>query len=141
MSGMGTITKETLRAFLHDTLPDEQAAEVEKQLRTQAELRDLYELVRVEEDRGEHSIGAIWRRNHLSCPTRDQLGGYLLQALDEDLFEYIGFHMDEIGCSFCTANLEDLQRKQAEATGPARSRRKRIVNSSAEVLKHVSKPS
>lgn len=138
---MGTITKETLRAFLHDTLPDEQAAEVEKQLRTQAELRDLYELVRVEEDRGEHSIGAIWRRNHLSCPTRDQLGGYLLQALDEDLFEYIGFHMDEIGCSFCTANMEDLQRKQAEATGPARSRRKRIVNSSAEVLKHVSKPS
>lgn len=138
---MGTITKETLRAFLHDTLPDEQAAEVEKQLRTQAESRDLYELVRVEEDRGEHSIGAIWRRNHLSCPTRDQLGGYLLQALDEDLFEYIGFHMDEIGCSFCTANLEDLQRKQAEATGPARSRRKRIVNSSAEVLKHVSKPS
>lgn len=141
MSGMGTITKETLRAFLHDTLPDEQAAEVEKQLRTQAELRDLFDLVRVEEDRGEHSIGAIWRRNHLSCPTRDQLGGYLLQALDEDLFEYIGFHMDEIGCSFCTANLEDLQRKQAEATGPARSRRKRIVNSSAEVLKHVSKPS
>ena len=141
MSGMGTITKETLRAFLHDTLPDEQAAEVEKQLRTQAELRDLFDLVRVEEDRGEHSIGAIWRRNHLSCPTRDQLGGYLLQALDEDLFEYIGFHMDEIGCSFCTANLEDLQRKQAEATGPARSRRKRIVNSSAEVLKHDSKPS
>ena len=141
MSGMGTITKETLRAFLHDTLPDEQAAEVEKQLRTQAELRDLFDLVRVEEDRGEHSIGAIWRRNHLSCPTRDQLGGYLLQALDEDLFEYIGFHMDEIGCSFCTANLEDLQRKQAEATGPARSRRKRIVSSSAEVLKHVSKPS
>ena len=141
MSGMGTITKETLRAFLHDTLPDEQAAEVEKQLRTQAELRDLFDLVRVEEDRGEHSIGAIWRRNHLSCPTRDQLGGYLLQALDEDLFEYIGFHMDEIGCSFCTANLEDLQRKQAEATGSARSRLKRIVNSSAEVLKHVSKPS
>ena len=138
---MGIITKETLRAFLHDTLPDEQAAEVEKQLRTQAESRDLYELVRVEEDRGEHSIGAIWRRNHLSCPTRDQLGGYLLQALDEDLFEYIGFHMDEIGCSFCTANMEDLQRKQAEATGLARSRRKRIVNSSAEVLKHVSKPS
>ena len=141
MSGMGTITKETLRAFLHDTLPDEQAAEVEKQLRTQAELRDLYELVRVEEDRGEHSIGAIWRRNHLSCPTRDQLGGYLLQALDEDLFEYIGFHMDEIGCSFCTANMEDLQRKQAEATGPAKSRRKKIVNSSADLLRHVSKPS
>ena len=141
MFGMGTITKETLRAFLHDTLPDEQAAEVEKQLRTQAELRELYELVRVEEDRGEHSIGAIWRRNHLSCPTRDQLGGYLLQALDEDLFEYIGFHMDEIGCSFCTANMEDLQRKQAEATGPAKSRRKKIVNSSADLLRHVSKPS
>jgi hypothetical protein len=141
MSRMATITKETLRAFLHDTLPDEQAAEVEKQLRTEPKLRDLYELVRVEEDRGEHSIGAIWRRNHLSCPTRDQLGGYLLQALDEDLLQYIGFHMNEIGCSFCTANLEDLQRKQAEATGPAKTRRKKIVNSSADLLKHVSKPS
>lgn len=134
-----SITKETLRAFLSDSLPDTEAAEVEKQLRDDAKVRKLFAEVQDEEDRGEHSVGAIWRRAHVSCPSRDQLGGYLLQALDDDLLDYIDFHLKTVGCAYCGANLDDLRQKQAEASGDgAKKRRKRIVNSSAGLLKDVS---
>ena len=127
-----TISKETLRAFLSDSLPDAEATEVEKRIREDDAVRKLFAEVQAEEDRGEHSVGAIWRRAHVSCPTREQLGGYLLQALDDDLLDYIAFHLTTVGCAYCTANLDDLQQRQAEATNEgAKSRRKRIVNSSA----------
>ena len=85
---MAKIPKETLRSFLHDTLPEAESAEIEKRLRSDSKLREEFEEIRREEDRGEHSIGAIWRRNHLTCPSRDQLGGYLLEALDPELIDY-----------------------------------------------------
>ena len=92
-----TIGKETLRDFLHDALPDSELAIVEKALRDDANLRQQLEDVRSEEDRGEHSVGAIWRRNNISCPSRDQLGGYLLDAIDPALFDYVDFHLKTIG--------------------------------------------
>ncbi len=138
---MAPLTKSILRDFLHDALPDSEMASVEKILRDDSEARMLFEEVRGEEDRGEHTIGAIWRREHLSCPTRDQLGGYLLQALDPTRFDYIEFHLKTVGCPFCQANLDDLAKKQAEAAEPIKARRKRIVNSSAGVLRTVTGPS
>jgi hypothetical protein len=137
---MPAVTKETLRAFLHDSLPDAEAAEVERQLRDDPRLRAAFEQVRLEEDRGEHSVGAIWRRDHVSCPSRDQLGGYLLQALDQELIDYLEFHLTVVGCSFCSANLDDLKQKQAEAAAATKTRRKKIVNSSAGVLRDATRP-
>ncbi len=137
---MSRLTKPMLRDFLHDALPDAEMAGVEKILRDDGAARLLFEEVRAEEDRGEHTIGAIWRREHLSCPTRDQLGGYLLQALDPPKLDYIDFHLKTVGCPFCQANLDDLQKKQAEAAEPMKARRRRIVNSSAGVLRKVTGP-
>ena len=76
-----------------------------------------------ERDRGEHSLGAIWRRERLTCPSREQLGSYLLQVLDEAEQEYLDFHLHEIGCPFCVANLADLQAMQKEPVPQARERR------------------
>jgi len=134
---MTALTKPILRDYLHDALPDADMGAVEKILREDAGARALFEEVRAEEDRGEHTIGAIWRREHLSCPTRDQLGGYLLQALDQARLDYIEFHLKTVGCPFCQANLDDLQKRQAEAAEPVKARRRRIVNSSAGVLRDV----
>jgi hypothetical protein len=87
-----------------------------------------------ERDRGEHSIGAVWRRQRLSCPTREQLGSSLLQVLEPDLQDYVDFHLQTIGCPFCLANLADL--KSQSATAPeADVRRRRIFESSAGFLK------
>ena len=137
---MPPLTIQTLRDYLHDALPDAELAAVEKRLRDEPALRLQLEDVRQDEERGEHSIGAIWRREHISCPGRDQLGGYLLQALDDDLIEYIAFHLRVVGCPTCQANLEDLEQRQMQAAEPGRKRHRRIVDSSAGVLNRLARP-
>jgi len=104
------ITRQMLRDYLHDALPDAELAAVEKALRESAKLRALYKDVIEQEDRGEHTVGAIWRRERVSCPTRDQLGGYVLGAGDPELLDYIEFHLKTVGCPFCQANLDDLKK-------------------------------
>src|SRR4051812_25463949 len=78
-----------LRAYLADNLPAEDQARVEKALRDSASLRARLEDVRSNRaDAGLHTLGAIWRRGRLTCPTRQQLGSYLLEALAPDLASY-----------------------------------------------------
>jgi hypothetical protein len=109
---MPLITREVLRAYISDALPDDELVAVERSLRESADLRALLKEVIEQEDRGEHTAGAIWRRERISCPTRDQLGSYLLGASDKEQLEYIRFHIEEIGCPYCQANLEDLRIKK-----------------------------
>lgn len=107
---MAEITRQMLRDYLHDALPDAELAAVEKALRASAKLREIYREVIEQEDRGEHTLGAVWRRERVSCPTREQLGGYLLGAGDPELLEYVEFHLKTVGCPFCQANLDDLKK-------------------------------
>jgi hypothetical protein len=109
---MHVITREMLRAYVSDALPDAELVSVERSLRESADLRALLRDVIEQEDRGEHTAGAIWRRERISCPTRDQLGGFLLEAGDPELLEYIHFHIEEIGCPYCRANLDDLRSRK-----------------------------
>lgn len=136
---MSSITREMLRDYLHDALPDTEAAAVEKAVRERPDVAALLDQVRQDEDRGEHSVGAVWRREHLSCPSRDQLGAYLLQALDPDLLDYLDFHLGTVGCPYCQANLDDLRKLQAEAAGVRSTRRRKILDSSHEVLRDMTK--
>ena len=107
---MAEITRQMLRDYLHDALPDAELAAVEKALRESAKLRALYTEVVEQEDRGEHTVGAIWRRERVSCLSREQLGSYLLGAGDAELLDYIDFHLKTIGCPYCQANLDDLKK-------------------------------
>src|SRR4051812_35219369 len=107
---------ETLKAYLAESLPAEAMARVEKALRDSSELRARLEDVRQNRgDPGLHTLGAIWRRGRLTCPSRQQLGSYLLDALDPDLAGYLTFHLDVIGCTICRANLADLRGKSSQA--------------------------
>jgi hypothetical protein len=124
-----------LRDYLADALPPEAQARVEKALRESAELRARLEDVR--QDRGDlglHSLGAIWRRARLTCPTRQQLGSALLDALDPALASYITFHVEVIECPFCQANLADLKAKTAQPSTATQQRRNRILKSSQHLL-------
>lgn len=136
---MPAITRQTLRDYLNDSLPDAETAAVEKALRDRPDVVALFHEVRQEADGGGHTLGGLWRRERVSCPTRDQLGGYLLDALDSDLFDYVKFHLTTVGCAFCRANLDDLEKLNAEPAEPARQRRRRIVDSTAGVLKDLSR--
>ena len=75
-----------------------------------------------ERDRVEHEAGVTWRREHLSCPTREQLGSYLLEVLDEETQKYVAFHLQTIGCPFCNANLEDLKSLQKESASKTQAK-------------------
>src|SRR5919199_2891332 len=63
------ITREQLDGYLEDALSDSETAQVEQALRDSEPLRRRLRALMQERDRGEHSIGAIWRRQHLSFPT------------------------------------------------------------------------
>ena len=82
-------------------------------------------------DAGLHSLGEIWRRRRLTCPTREQLGSHLLGVLDDGLDDYVRFHLETIGCRPCVASLEDLQeRQQATHANQAEQRQRRYFQSS-----------
>ena len=82
-SAAAPIDDAILRNYLADNLPAEELARVEKALRDSAQLRARLEEVRNNrEDVQLHTLGAIWHRSRLTCPSRQQLGSYLLDALD-----------------------------------------------------------
>jgi hypothetical protein len=129
------IDDETLRSYLADALQAEAMARVEKALRDSAELRARLEDVRQNRsDAGLHTLGAIWRRARLTCPTRQQLGSYLLDALDPELAAYLTFHLDVIECPFCQANLADLKARSAHPSAASKNRHNRILRSSQHLL-------
>jgi len=131
---MSDVSREQLQAYLDDALSDHETALVEQALRKSEPLRRQLSQVMQERDRGEHSIGAVWRRERLTCPSREQLGSYLLQVLDDGQQDYVEFHLKVIACSFCLANLADLQAQQQEPAPKARERRRRYFQSSAGYL-------
>ncbi|HYV34412.1 MAG TPA: hypothetical protein VE988_01835 [Gemmataceae bacterium] len=133
---MPSFTSEQLAAYLDDALSDGETAQVEQALRQSDKLRTQLRTIMTERDRGEHSIGAIWRRQRLTCPTREQLGNYLLQVLDSEQQDYLDFHLQMIGCAFCLANLADLQALQKEPPSQTQRRRRRFFESSAGLLRH-----
>jgi anti-sigma factor RsiW len=131
---MSEITREKLHAYLDDALTDAETAQVEQALRGSEPLRKALRQALQERDRGDHSLGAVWRRERLTCPTREQLGSYLLQVLDEAEQDYIDFHLKTVACPFCVANLADLQALQKEPAPQAKERRRRFFQSSAGYL-------
>ena len=132
---MSLVPRETLAAYLDDALGDLETAQVEQALRQNETLRKQLHGLLQERDRGEHSVGAIWRRQRLTCPGREQLGSFLLGVLEPDVHDYVEFHLRAMGCAFCQANLADLQAQNQEATSQVRERRKRVYDSSAGLLK------
>jgi hypothetical protein len=125
-----------LRNYLADALTPEESARVEKALRDSAELRARLEDVRNGRTDGQlHTLGAIWNRARLTCPSRQQLGSYLLDALDPELASYLQFHLEVIECPFCQANLDDLRaQSQAAAAKVSKTRQHRILQSSRHLL-------
>ena len=120
--------------FWTKRFPAARCSELEHELRSDTELRQRLIEVRGRETAGLHTLGAIWRRNRLSCPSRSELGSYLLGTLPPDASDYIRFHIETIGCRYCQANLSDLQSASKTDDQP-RQRRKKYFQTSAGYLK------
>ncbi len=124
-----------LDAYLDESLPPPEMARIEGVLRKNpAELTRLAEL-NARRDAGVHTLGEIWRRNRLGCPTREQLGSYLLGVLPDDESARVRFHLEVVACRFCQANAADLQRAEEETPCEVQTRRRKYFQSSAGYLR------
>jgi hypothetical protein len=129
-------TTTELEAFLDEQLPVETMAAIEVALRQDSELQKELTAINGRRDAGVHSLGEIWRRQRLSCPTREQLGSQLLGVLDEGQADYIRFHLEVVRCRVCQANYDDLQSQAATSdAGAVDRRRSKYFQSSAGYLK------
>jgi hypothetical protein len=134
------VSRERWHAYLDEALPEAEQAELEKAVRAHDELRtQLAEVVQARE-RGDHSLGTIWRRERITCPSREQLGSHLLDALAPELQSYIAFHLTVIQCPACLANVTDLQQRQQEPAAKTQQRRQRVLDSSIGLLSATARP-
>ena len=126
-----------LEAYLDESLSVARMAAVEDALRHDEMLSERLAAINGRRDAGVHSLGEIWRRRRLSCPTREQLGSYLLGVLADDATDYVRFHLESVGCRFCAANVEDLRAQQsAVEADQIQQRRHRYFHSSAGYLRN-----
>ena len=123
-----------LESYLDEALPAREMAALEAALRSETQLSQRLAAIIARRDAGVHSLSEIWRRHRISCPTREQLGSFLLGVLDADHDAYIRFHLDVAGCRYCAANLDDLKQRQ-EQQPETEGRRKRYFESSAGYLR------
>ncbi|WP_430452157.1 hypothetical protein [Rhodopirellula europaea] len=72
-----------------------------KRVREDEKLRQRLIQLRGQDVAGLHTIGAIWRRQRLSCPDRSTLQAYVANQLDAEMADYVLFHLTEIGCRVC----------------------------------------
>jgi hypothetical protein len=126
-----TFSQAELEAYLDEALPAEEMARVEKAARESPDLARCLAAIVARRDSGTVSLGEVWRRRRLSCPSRQELGSYLLGIVPEDAADYLAFHLEVVGCRCCGANLADLKNQQSETTAAASDRRGKFFQSSA----------
>ena len=133
MSGQ-SFSNSDLEAYLDEALPVDEMGRVEEALRTDQQLLAQVAEINRRRDGGAHSLGEIWRQHRLSCPPREQLGSYLLDVLDSETSNYVYFHVTEVGCRLCQANLADMRAQQEQAASETTQRRTRYFQSSVGYL-------
>jgi hypothetical protein len=129
------LSQSDLEAYLDEGLPTEAMARIERTLRDDPKLAEQLVAINARRDAGVHSLGEIWRRHRLSCPSREQLGSFLLGVLSADIAGYVQFHLEVSGCRTCVANLDDLKNRQVDEPAAIDSRRKKYFQSSAGHLR------
>ncbi|MFO0974493.1 MAG: sigma-70 family RNA polymerase sigma factor [Phycisphaerae bacterium] len=78
----------------------------------------------------------VWRTHRLTCLKRSTIGSYLLGVLDEPWQSFTRYHLEEVRCLMCQANLEDLSAESADAA-PAADH-ERVFQSSIGFLSRAS---
>jgi RNA polymerase sigma factor (sigma-70 family) len=64
----------------------------------------------------------VWEKIRPTCPKRSTIGRLVLGTLESPWREHVEFHLDQLGCRFCLANLEDLKRETAAEAAPVREK-------------------
>lgn len=129
------LTQSELECYLDEALSPEDMARVEATLRDRPDLARQLVAIHRRRDAGLHSLGEIWRRHRISCPSRQELGNYLLGVLEDAHASYVCFHLEQTGCRLCNANLQDMRRQQESCPTEVKQRQRKFFQSSAGYLK------
>jgi RNA polymerase sigma factor (sigma-70 family) len=78
-------------------------------------LPELAAAAQTGETRLEFSVGETWREQRVSCPARHWLARLEIGSLAEGPRSFLEFHLQEMRCPWCQANLEDLRRAEQDA--------------------------
>ena len=130
-------TDPELQSYLDEALPSPTMAAIESMLRSDESLRERLARLVGQREAGVHGVGEIWRAHRLTCPTRSQLGSFLLGVLDEPTRDYVAFHLERIGCRWCQANVDDLRQRDGEQRADVATRRRRYFQTSAGLLRRA----
>lgn len=60
-------------------------------------------------------LSKVWESERPSCPKRTTLGKFTLGILPAKWNEYVKFHVETLRCSFCNANLDELNSNAAKS--------------------------
>lgn len=63
-------------------------------------------------------VKKAWQLGRVSCPARYWLARHLAGTLKGGPEAFVEFHLEEMKCPWCTANLDDLKRAEADAMTP-----------------------
>lgn len=129
---MTTYTDEELLAYIDESLPVGRSVEIETELRHSDLLKQRLSALISRQDQGGRTLGEIWRRDRVSCPSRTLWTSYLDGQIGSALRHYLEFHLHTVGCRCCAANLADLQ---TSVDAAAQSRRQKIFQTSIGRLK------
>ena len=124
-----------LEAYLDEALPPDEMAVIEDALRKDPEMGHKLVAIHGRRDAGVHTLGEIWRRHRLTCPSREKLTLYLDGKLDKDETNYIKFHLEQVHCRLCVASFEDIKISRQDDETEIESREKRFVDRSSTYLK------
>jgi RNA polymerase sigma factor (sigma-70 family) len=85
------------------------------------------------------TLTQVWESLRPSCLKRSTIGAWRLGTLDADWHDYVSFHIEELGCRFCAANLRDIERAEA-AAGKRDLASQRLMQSTIGFLSRVDAP-
>lgn len=134
---MLTFTDLELRAYLAEELSVARSSELERELVADEALRQRLRNLLEESDAASLAVRDVWLRGRLSCPSRSTLSDFLEGRLGDGLGQYVRFHLEDVGCRFCAANLADLR---GQGGPDADQRNRKFFETSVGRLKDIPQP-
>lgn len=129
------ISQADLEAYLDEALPPKEMAAIEEAMRNDPDYGHRLVAIHGRRDAGVHTLGEIWRRHRLTCPSREQLTLYIDGKLGKEEADYIRFHLEEIHCRLCVASHEDILITRQDDDDESVSRHQRFLDSSSTYLR------
>jgi anti-sigma factor RsiW len=124
-----------LEAYLDEALAASEMAAIEDALRKQPVLAEKLVAIHGRRDAGVHTLGEIWRRHRLTCPSREELTRYLDGKLPEDEADYVKFHLEQVHCRLCNASFADIGIQRQATDKQSASRHQRLLDRSSNYLR------